>query len=67
MGGFIVSAEKKGDKIVMLKITATEDGTFRIFEPKTLMHVSTKKTLQKDNTIQYVKLKKGQTVNLCSV
>ncbi|MGJ1226355.1 glycosyl hydrolase family 95 catalytic domain-containing protein [Sphingobacterium siyangense] len=67
MGGFIVSAEKKGDKIVMLKITATEDGTFRIFEPKTLMYVSTKKTLQKDNTIQYVKLKKGQTVNLCSL
>ncbi len=67
MGGFIVSAEKKENKIVLLKITATEDGTFRIFEPKALMHISTKKLIQRDNTIQYVKLKKGQTVNLCSL
>ncbi|MGE8426809.1 MAG: hypothetical protein ACN6O7_02995 [Sphingobacterium sp.] len=51
----------------MLKITATENGTFRIFEPKTLMHISTKKTLQKDNSMQYVKLKKGQTINICSL
>lgn len=66
-GGFIVSAEKNNNKITLLKVTASQDAIFRIFENTDLQDISTKKRLSKDKNLQYIKLKKGQTVQLSSI
>ncbi|QIH33349.1 glycoside hydrolase family 95-like protein [Sphingobacterium sp. DR205] len=66
-GGFIVSAEKNGGKLTSLRVTASQNGVFRIFEKTDLQDLSSKKQLSKNNDIQYIKLKKGQTIQLGSI
>ncbi|WP_104382388.1 glycoside hydrolase family 95-like protein [Sphingobacterium sp. HMA12] len=66
-GGFIVSAEKNGGKLTSLRVTANQNGVFRIFEKTDLQDLSSKKPLSKNNYIQYIKLKKGQTIQLGSI
>ncbi|MDR2274722.1 MAG: glycoside hydrolase family 95 protein [Sphingobacterium sp.] len=66
-GGFIVSAEKNDNKITILKVTATQNGIFRIFEKTDLQDLSSKKQLTKNNQVQCISLKKGQTIELGSI